>query len=142
MVEQNQIDRTLIQKSLFLFESGSNDIFDFFVPTKPPMDPEAYVKLLLSSVTNFVEKIYSLGARRIVLFSLGPVGCSPGRAMLPGSPTDRCDENINAMVRSYNHGLEEMAKHIHINHPGSVGTYAAVYDIVHHFRIFPRFFGK
>jgi hypothetical protein len=131
MVLQNQIDLSLIQKSLFFFESGSNDIFDFFEsPEETRVDPEEHVELMLSQVKKFVRRIYSLGARRIVLLSLPPVGCAPGRAMLQDSPINRCDEHMNVMVKSYNFGLHELAKHVEFLYPGSLGTYGAIYDIL------------
>lgn len=69
LVEQNHIDKNLIQNSIFFFESSSNDIFDYFLPFSPPiLDPDAYVQAMLTQVTKFLDQIYKLGARRISVF--------------------------------------------------------------------------
>lgn len=144
LVEQNQIDQNLVQKSIFLFESGSNDIFAYFLPFDTPneLDPDAYVQALLAQVMKFIDQIYRLGARKIVLVSLGPVGCVPARALLPGAPTDECHEKMNVMVKNYNKGLETLVNNIPIKYHGFVGAYGAVYDIVQRFRAIPTRYGK
>lgn len=138
LVEQNHFDKNLIQNSIFFFESGSNDIFDYFLPFNPPTpDPDAYAQAMLTQVTKFLDQIYKLGARRISVFSLGPVGCVPGRALLPGAPIDRCYGKMSAMVKKYNKGLESLVNQMPINYPDVLTVYGAVYDIVHQFRATP-----
>ncbi|XP_075636182.1 GDSL esterase/lipase 6 [Castanea sativa] len=141
LMEQNWIDKSLVQKSFFFFEAGSNDIFNYFVPSNPPKpDPHAYVQAMLVEVETFVDQIYKLGARKIALFSLGPVGCVPARALLPGVPNDRCYGKMNVMVKEYNRGLESLVKHMHIKYPHAIGVYGAIYNIVQKFRANPVHF--
>lgn len=138
LVEQNHIGKTLVQKSFFFFESGSNDIFNYFLPFAPPtLDPDAYVQAMLTQVTKFIDQIYMLGTRRIALFSLGPVGCVPARALLPGAPINRCFGKMNLMVKKYNKGLECLVNDMPIKYPGVVGVYGETYDIVQRFRAIP-----
>ncbi|KAM5567863.1 GDSL esterase/lipase 6 [Rosa sericea] len=138
LVDQNHIDKTLVQKSFVFFESGSNDIFNYFLPFAPPtLDPDAYVQAMLTQVTKFIDQIYMLGARRIALFSLGPVGCVPARALLPGAPINRCFGKMNLMVKKYNKGLECLVNDMPIKYPGVVGVYGETYDIVQRFRAIP-----
>lgn len=138
LVEQNHIDKTLVQKSFFFFESGSNDIFNYFLPFDPPtLDPDAYVQAMLTQVTKFMDQIYNHGARRIAVFSLGPVGCVPARALLPGAPIDRCFGKMNLMVKKYNKGLQSLVNDMPIKYPRVVGVYGAIYDIVQRFRAIP-----
>lgn len=138
LVEQNQVNKTLVQNSIFLFESGSNDIFSYFIPIDPPkLDPDAYVQAMLTQVSKFLDQIYKLGARRVSVFSLGPVGCVPARALLPGTPIDRCYGKMNAMVNKFNKGLESLVNDMPSKHRGVLSVYGAVYDIVQHFRATP-----
>ncbi|KAL5761120.1 hypothetical protein ACOSQ2_019958 [Xanthoceras sorbifolium] len=142
LVNQNKIDKTLVQKSLFLFESGSNDIYNYFLPfgTKKP-DKDAYVQAMLAEVANLVDQLFRHGARRIALFSLGPVGCVPARVMLPGAPVDRCYGKLNVMVKKYNKGLENLVMDIPVKYPGAVAVYGASYDLVQKFRANPTRYG-
>ncbi|XP_058184634.1 GDSL esterase/lipase 6 [Rhododendron vialii] len=142
LIDQNQIDKQLLHNSLFLFESGSNDIFNYFLPLDPPaLNPDAYVQAMLTQVGQFMDQIYKLGAHRIAVFSLGPVGCVPARALLPGTPVDRCFGKMDQMVKNYNQGLETVVKSIPSKYPGAVGVYGAVYDIVQLFRAIPKRYG-
>ena len=142
LVDQNHINKKLVQQSLFFFESGSNDIFSYFYPfNTPTLNPVAYVQAMLTEVGHFVDRIYMLGGRRISLFSLGPVGCVPARAVLPGAPTDRCFGKMNRMVKDYNKGLESLVMIIPTKYPGAVAVYGSVYNIVQLFRALPKRYG-
>ncbi|KAG8366699.1 hypothetical protein BUALT_Bualt17G0106600 [Buddleja alternifolia] len=142
LVEQNHIDRKPIQKSLFFLESGSNDIANYFNPFDPPkLTPDAYIESMVSEVHNFLDTIYKLGARRVALFGLGPVGCVPARTLLPGATVTKCYGKVNKMVKNYNMGLENLVKEIPSKYHGAVGVYGAVYNTVQHFRANPKRYG-
>ncbi|XP_059658359.1 GDSL esterase/lipase 6 [Cornus florida] len=142
LIEQNQIDEKLVRQSLFFIESGSNDVFNYFLPFDPPtLNPDAYVQAMLTQVGIFLDQIYKLGARRIAIFSLGPVGCVPARSLLPDAPIERCFGKMNRMVKNYNFGLESLVKNVTIKYPGAVGVYGAVYDTVQQFRALPTRYG-
>ncbi|KAJ7943057.1 GDSL esterase/lipase [Quillaja saponaria] len=140
LIKQNKIDKNLVQNSLFLFESGSNDIFNFFLyeTTTHTLSPDTYVQAMLTEVEKFVAHIYELGARRIALFSLGPVGCVPARALVPGAPLGRCYGKMNVLVKIYNMGLENLVNEILTKYPGAIGVYGAVYKLVQQFRADPK----
>lgn len=143
LTQRGQIDKKLIRQAFFLFESGSNDIFNYFLPfDQPSLDPNAYVQAMLAQVRNHLDQIYNLGARRISLFGLGPVGCVPARVLLPGAPINKCYGKLNHMVKAYNMGLESMIKDVPSRYPGAIGVYGAVYDIVQRFRAIPKRYGK
>lgn len=144
LVQQNHITKKQIQQSLFFFESGSNDIFSYFYPfDAPTLAPNAYVQAMLDQVTSFVDEICKLGARRIALFSLGPVGCVPARTLLPGAPIDKCYGKMNKMVKNYNMGLESLVKIIPTKYyPGSFAVFGDVYKIVQIFEANPKHYGN
>lgn len=142
LVTQNHINKNLVQKSLFFFESGSNDIFSYFLFFgTSTRDPDSYVQQMLVEVSKFMDQIYNFGARRIAMFSLGPVGCAPARVFLPGAPTNRCYEKLNTMVKKYNKGLENLVKVIPKKYPEAIGVYGAVYKIFQQFRANPKSYG-
>ncbi|KAL6566358.1 GDSL esterase/lipase 6 [Orobanche gracilis] len=142
LVEQNHIDKNLVKQSLFFLESGSNDIFSYFFPFGvPTLTPEAHVQSMLTQVGNFIDGIYGLGARRVALFALGPVGCVPARALLPGAPVTKCYGRMNKMVKAYNAGLENFVRNLHGRYPGAAGVFGAVYKTVQIFRADPKRYG-
>lgn len=142
-MDQKLIDRKLLEKSLFFFESGSNDVFNYFLPfDTPTLTPDAYVQTMLTEVEHFVDQIYKLGARRIALFSLGPVGCVPARTLIPATPVNRCFGKMNRMAKNYNKGVENIARNIPKKYPGSVGVFGSVYSIFQLYRTTPSSHGK
>ncbi|XP_051145353.1 GDSL esterase/lipase 6 [Andrographis paniculata] len=143
LVERSLIDRNQVKKSLILLESGSNDIFNYFFSIDTPaLTPDAYVESMVTEVVSFVDAIYKLGARRIALFGLGPVGCVPARTNLPGAPAGKCYGKMNKMVKNYNTGLEKIAlQTLPVKYPLAVGVYGAVYQIVQTFRSNPHSYG-
>ncbi|KAK3040760.1 hypothetical protein RJ639_029282 [Escallonia herrerae] len=139
LVDQSRIDIKLAQQSLFFLESGSNDIFNYFLPfDTPKLSPDAYVQAMLVEAGLFVDQIYKLGARHIAIFSLGPVGCVPARTLLPDASVDRCFGKMNRMVKSFNEGLESLALDILKMYPGAIGVYGSVYNVVQLFRAMPK----
>lgn len=143
LIEQNHLDKKLVKQSLFFLESGSNDAFNYFNPfDAPSLTPDAYVQEMLKQVGDFVDQIYKLGARKIALFSLGPVGCVPARALLPGAPVNKCYGKMNKMVKNFNMGLENLVKGIPTRYPGAVSAYGEVYKTVQLFRANPSLYGK
>ncbi|KZV19524.1 GDSL esterase/lipase 6-like [Dorcoceras hygrometricum] len=142
LVEQNHIDTDIVEKSMFFIESGSNDIFNFFSPFYiPTLTPDDYVQSMLVEVESFLGSIYKLGARRIVLFALGPVGCVPARALLPGAPVTKCYGKMNKMVKNFNMGLEKLVDGIKARYPGALGVYGVVYETIQIFRANPERYG-
>ncbi|KAL2509698.1 GDSL esterase/lipase 6 [Forsythia ovata] len=139
LVEQRHIDRKLIQQSIILFESGSNDIFAYFDPFgTPTLTPDAYVRSMLMEVGKFIDQIYKLGASRIAIFSLGPVGCVPARVLLPRTPVTKCYGKMNKMVKNYNMGLEGLVNGIPIKYPGAFGVFGEIYRTIQIFRANPK----
>ncbi|ESR61552.1 hypothetical protein CICLE_v10018082mg [Citrus x clementina] len=142
LVKQSQIDKNLVQQSLFFFESGSNDIFNYFLQfDTPALDPDAYVQAMLAEVAKLIDQLYNLGARRIAVFSLGSVGCVPARALLPGAPVDRCYGKMNVMVKNYNKGLESLVQNVPTKYPGAVAVFGGVYNLVQRLRANPTRYG-
>ncbi|GKC64327.1 GDSL esterase/lipase 6, partial [Tanacetum coccineum] len=122
LVDQEHIHKNQTTNSIFFLASGSNDVFTYFLePGSPNLTPRVYAIILLQQVTRFLDKIYKLGARRIVIFPMGPLGCIPGRVLLPGATTTECFGKINAMAKIFNAGLERLVQNIPTKYPNAIG---------------------
>lgn len=142
LIDQKHLGRKQIVDSMYFLESGSNDIFKYFLSSMTPnLTPEAYVITMLKEVALFVHKISNLGARRIVIFSVGQMGCVPARVFIQGAPINHCFDKLNYMSQFYNAGLELLVNNISITYPNSVGVYGAVYEIVEKIRAYPKLHG-
>lgn len=57
----------------------------------------------------YFQQLYSLGARKVIVTSVGPIGCIPYQlARFSGNKTTRCNENINKAILLFNSGLRKL----------------------------------
>ncbi|KAK8939574.1 GDSL esterase/lipase [Platanthera guangdongensis] len=97
-----------LSEYLFVVGAGGNDyLLNYFVPTrerKPSLS--RFTEVLVSTLTRQLQKLYSLGARKFVLFSIQPMGCIPvARANLQIS-NGSCIESLNEAALLFNNLLK------------------------------------
>ncbi|CAI9296839.1 unnamed protein product [Lactuca saligna] len=96
---------------------------------------------MLKEVSHFLDKIYEVGARRIGIFSVGPMGCIPAKVLLPDAHINQCLDKINNVVKDYNRGLEDMVNNIRRKYCDATSVYGLVYNITQDIRANPRSYG-
>ncbi|PON49975.1 Lipase [Parasponia andersonii] len=96
-----------LSKSLFLISVGSNDIFEYFLYNQTRSQEEDFVINLLSSFENHIRDLLKLGAKRLGVVGLGPIGCCPILRIRSGNE-DECFEAVNAIAKRYTLGLETL----------------------------------
>ncbi|KAG9449055.1 hypothetical protein H6P81_009020 [Aristolochia fimbriata] len=141
LVKQNKIEKRTIERAFFFFESGSNDVFQYYFFSETDTDPKAYTEAMVEEAKRWLEQIYRLGARRISVFGLGPVGCVPARMLFTNASADACHEEMNQMAQRYNLGLERLVMGMAKQYPGLHVTYGATFDTVMMLRAQPQRFG-
>ncbi|KNA10198.1 hypothetical protein SOVF_146660 [Spinacia oleracea] len=103
-----------LAKSIFIFSVGNNDYINTYfglVQTRQRYNPQQFAQLLSDKLSLKLQKLYNLGARKIVVFELGPIGCIP--SIVRGSRLNgRCDENINQAVSLFNTQLGLLLKNL------------------------------
>merc|ERR1711879_496767 len=62
---------------------------------------------------------YNLGARKIVVFELGPIGCMPGLARKNEVQVEKCMEKANQLVSFFNKNLGAMLQSLRTTLPAS-----------------------
>ncbi|KAG0566090.1 hypothetical protein M758_7G036300 [Ceratodon purpureus] len=124
----------IFSKSLFYITMGSNEYLNNYLvvgsKTKKQYTPEQFVVLIISEFNKQLRRLYSLGARKIFLFGVGPLGCIPSQLFLNKSPDGSCIEFINTYVRGFNEATRVLAKELTASLPGSIFVYGNVYDLV------------
>ncbi|XP_072962559.1 GDSL esterase/lipase At4g16230-like [Typha angustifolia] len=122
-------DRT-ISKSLFCFSTGSNDLFALFQsldPTNKTLENQ-----MIESITNKFQDqltmLYSLGARRFVVFGTGFLGCIPEiRKLVPGN---NCLEDLNNLSLHFKNATKSLLQSLSSNLPGFKYTFGDVYEML------------
>ncbi|CAN6233994.1 unnamed protein product [Urochloa humidicola] len=94
------------QGAVFLLSTGGNDLFAFFSRnTTPPSDAEQrhFITNLVSLYENHVKSLYALGARKIAVIDVPPIGCCPYPRSL--HPLGACIDVLNDLASAFNRGL-------------------------------------
>ncbi|GAB2287586.1 hypothetical protein Dimus_021958 [Dionaea muscipula] len=101
-----------LSKCLYTVNIGSNDyINNYFAPqgynTSTIYTPEQYAAVLTQKYYNQMETLYNTSARKIGIFTLGQIGCTPAEIDLYGNGTS-CANNITNAVQIFNNQLKSM----------------------------------
>ncbi|RHN77638.1 putative triacylglycerol lipase [Medicago truncatula] len=122
----------IIANSVFFVEFGSNDISNtyFISRVRQIKYPEfsSYADFLVSLASNFTKEIYKLGARRIGIFNVPPLGCVPMQRTLAGGFERKCVEKISNATMLYNDKLSKEIDSLKQNLSNSRIVYLDVYS--------------
>jgi len=83
-----------------------------------------------------------MGARKVVVASMGPIGCIPFQLTLRLSRNGECSEKVNADARLFNAGILAMVKQLNAELPGAHFLYADAYKGVMDMISNPSQYGK
>ncbi|BAF19784.1 GDSL esterase/lipase At1g71250 [Oryza sativa Japonica Group] len=136
MKGQDFFDQCYLPKSLFIIGTGGNDyLLNYFNagsgPTRAPLSE--FTSSLLTKLSNHLQRLYDLGARKFVLFSIQPLGCTPVVRTFLNATSDACIEPMNHAALLFNSGLRSIVK----NHNGGVRSHmpAASFVYVNSYKI-------
>ncbi|WOG86539.1 hypothetical protein DCAR_0205750 [Daucus carota subsp. sativus] len=104
----DQATQEHLSKCIYTVGIGSNDYMNNYlvVPANPKdvvFTPDKWAEDLIGRYNTFLRGLYDLGARKIVLWGLGPIGCEPSQVKalrMAGKPG--CVDMVNHIVSLYN----------------------------------------
>lgn len=94
----------------------------------------------LTEIPSF-QKLYRLGARKMVLVGIGPLGCIPSQLSMASS-NNGCVEQVNSLVTLFNNGLIQLIRTFNTSHPGSIFVYQNIYSIFSNMVTDPSKYGQ
>ncbi|KAJ0964065.1 hypothetical protein J5N97_029187 [Dioscorea zingiberensis] len=121
----------IIEKSLFVVSSGSNDVANtYFGATirRAQYSFSDYAKFLVQSASSFVQELHQLGARSIAVLGLPPLGCLPSQRTLAGGLQRDCVSLYNQASQEYNSLLITELKSLSNRFSGSTIIYVDIYN--------------
>ncbi|KAI3764846.1 hypothetical protein L2E82_14863 [Cichorium intybus] len=106
-------NKKFLRKCIYLVNIGSNDyINNYYMPdlynTSHIYTKRQYAKVLIKQYSRQLRTLYSLGGRKIVVFGLAPIGCSPLCINKFGTYGKPCVEKMNDAVTLFNDGLKHL----------------------------------
>ncbi|MED6219628.1 hypothetical protein PIB30_037514 [Stylosanthes scabra] len=120
-VAGNTKSASIIKDALYLLSAGSSDfVQNYYVNPliNSAFTPDQYGSSLVDSFTSFIKELYGLGARRIGVTSLPPLGCLPAARTLFGSHENGCVSRINTDSQGFNKKINSAASNLQKQLPG------------------------
>ncbi|XP_037455163.1 GDSL esterase/lipase At1g20120-like [Triticum dicoccoides] len=106
LVGEEEMTR-VISEGIYFTVMGANDLANnyFTVPLRHHQyDLPSYVKFLVSSAVNFTTKLNEMGAKKIAIIGIAPIGCCPSQRAL-GSR--ECEPMMNQAANLFNSEIEK-----------------------------------
>ncbi|KAK7264718.1 hypothetical protein RJT34_32328 [Clitoria ternatea] len=126
----------LFKRALFSVTMGSNDfINNYLTPSvtfgeqKLP-SPEVFVATMISRLRGQLTRLFNLGARKIIVVNVGPIGCIPFQRDANLVAGDSCAAFPNQLAKLFNPELKNLVAELNSNLAGSKFVYADVYHIL------------
>ncbi|BBN18591.1 hypothetical protein MPTK1_8g03750 [Marchantia polymorpha subsp. ruderalis] len=127
----------LITNALFSVTMGSNDYLNnYFLPASQRaknFTPKQYQDIVINKYRGQLQKLYDLGARRIVVASVGPLGCIPYQLTVRLRQNGQCDPE-NSLIINFNTALKGLVQELNSKigkpHFILVNAYDKVIDLV------------
>ncbi|XXG84503.1 hypothetical protein AAC387_Pa10g2006 [Persea americana] len=126
----------LLSKAIFSVTMGSNDfINNYLTPVVSVLErkfvsPEMFVEAMISRYRVQITRLYNLGARKIIVVNVGPIGCIPYLRDLNPSAGDNCVAFPNQLAQAFNERLKSLVLELSSSFEGTLLVYADVYRIV------------
>nr|TKS08215.1 hypothetical protein D5086_0000104600 [Populus alba] len=113
-----------LSKSIFVVCIGSNDYMSNYLKlnaydTSKLYSPQAFAQHLLDKLSAQFRRLHSLGARKVVMYEIGPIGCTPSMTRKK-KHSGKCVEESNQLVAYFNDDLLGMLQNLTSTLPNSI----------------------
>ncbi|XP_031498739.1 GDSL esterase/lipase At4g16230-like [Nymphaea colorata] len=128
--------RDIFHDSIFSITMGANDfINNYLFPIKefslrPLLTPGQFTDAMISKYRLQLTRLHEMGARKIIVVNVGPIGCIPYLRELYSPPADECAAQPNQLAQNFNVLLRGLVSELSENLPQAKFVYADVYRIV------------
>ncbi|XP_074281534.1 GDSL esterase/lipase At4g16230-like [Silene latifolia] len=125
-----------IEKALFLVTMGSNDFLsNYLVPfvsivEQTLVSPQAFVNQMISKYRLQLTRLRKMGAKKIVVVNVGPIGCIPYTRDINPLAGSNCVAFPNYLAQLFNFQLKLLITELSNNLQGSQFVYADAYRVV------------
>ncbi|KAI4365922.1 hypothetical protein MLD38_021860 [Melastoma candidum] len=118
--------------SRYVVALGSNDfINNYLMPVysdSRTYSDEGFVEYLTKTLQQQLELLYRLGARQVMVFGLGPMGCIPLQRVLSSSGS--CQDRTNKLAIGFNQQTTKMLQAMSSKFPDASFRFGDAYDVV------------
>ncbi|KAG4999977.1 hypothetical protein AAZX31_08G118200 [Glycine max] len=123
-----------LSKCIYSIGLGSNDYLNnYFMPqfysSSRQYSTDEYADVLIQAYTEQLKTLYNYGARKMVLFGIGQIGCSPNELAQNSPDGKTCVEKINTANQIFNNKLKGLTDQFNNQLPDAKVIYINSYGI-------------
>ncbi|KAL8032371.1 hypothetical protein ABFX02_13G091600 [Erythranthe guttata] len=123
-----------LNKCLYVVNMGSNDYLNnyFLQPISPSrilFTPDRFAANLIQRLTQQLRTLYNSGARKVAVFGLGLLGCTPQELSMFPANASGCVDFINEAAQLFNNRLKPVIDDFNTNSPGAQFIYVNITSI-------------
>ncbi|KAK2387658.1 GDSL esterase/lipase [Trifolium repens] len=120
------------QEARYVVALGSNDfINNYLMPLYSDSwsyNDETFMDYLVGTLQEQLKVLHGLGARELMVFGLGPMGCIPLQRVL--STSGNCQEKTNKLALSFNKASSKVVNDLGKQLPNASYRFGDAYDVV------------
>lgn len=137
----------IISEALYLISMGTNDFLEnyYTLPnTQSQYSVDEYQVFLIGLAENFIKEIYGLGARKMSLTGLPPMGCLPleRTTNFLNGYGEGCNDEYNTVALHFNQKLSGLVQKLNKVLPGIRVVLSDPYNIFMQIVLKPSSFGE
>ncbi|PSS07913.1 GDSL esterase/lipase [Actinidia chinensis var. chinensis] len=131
------------QNSRYVVALGSNDfINNYLMPIYSDSwtyTQQGFITYIMETLQAQLTLLHRLGARKLMVFGLGPMGCIPLQRVL--STSGECQEKTNKLALSFNQAASNLVNQLSSKLPNASFQFGDAYDVVNDVIINPYKYG-
>ncbi|XP_074277449.1 GDSL esterase/lipase At1g74460 [Silene latifolia] len=131
------------QNARYVVALGSNDfINNFLMPVYTDSwkyNDATFMNYLVGTLQDQLTLLHKLGARKLMVFGLGPMGCIPLQRVL--STSGECQDKTNELAKAFNSATDKMVTQLSSTLPNAEFKFGDAYDVVNDVIVNPYKYG-
>lgn len=120
------------QESSYVVALGSNDfINNYLMPVYSDSwtyNDQGFMNYLMETLQGQLKLLHRLGARQLMVFGLGPMGCIPLQRVL--SLSGECQDKTNNLALGFNKAATKLLEDLSSSLPNASFKFGDAYDVV------------
>ncbi|XP_010489452.1 PREDICTED: GDSL esterase/lipase At2g19060-like [Camelina sativa] len=132
MIVTANVPQEKLKKCLYTINIGSNDYLNnYFMPapytTNANFDFDQYADSLIQSYRSYLKSLYVLGARKVAVFGVSKLGCTP-RMIASHGGGNGCAAEVNKAVEPFNEKLKALVYEFNRNFANAKFTFVDIFS--------------
>ncbi|CAI9279502.1 unnamed protein product [Lactuca saligna] len=125
-----------LKECMYLVNIGSNDfVNNYFLPdhynTSRLYSLKKYTEVLMKQYSKQLRTLYKMGARKVALFALTQIGCTPLATSKFGTDGKPCVKEINKAAMLFNHKFKPLVEKLNTDNEDALFTFINITSILY-----------